>query len=198
MIPRAHISGLILAGGRGSRMGGLDKGLQRFQGIPLAQHAMNRLAPQVNAVAISANRHLDIYATFGATVLTDDLPDFAGPLAGFATGLAHCDTPYLMIVPCDAPLFPTDLVTRLAQALCNANAEMALPLTMSGSQSRLQPVFCLLHRSLAESLETFVRSGGRKVDRWTATRACTLVPFDDAEEFANINTGEELQQLERE
>ena len=110
MIARTDITGLVLAGGRGSRMGGADKGLQSYRGMPLAMHAMLRLAPQVGRVMINANRNLAAYESFGAPVFTDASGDFAGPLAGFVAGLEQCDTPYLVTVPCDSPLFPDDLV----------------------------------------------------------------------------------------
>ena len=110
VLPREQVTGLILAGGRGSRMGGVDKGLQNFRGLPLAMHAMLRLAPQVGEVMINANRNLGAYESFGAPVWPDALPDFAGPLAGFLAGLERCETPYMVTVPCDTPLFPSDLV----------------------------------------------------------------------------------------
>src|SRR5688500_15551878 len=121
-----QISGLVLAGGRGSRMGGVDKGLQNFRGLPLALQAMLRLGPQVGHVMINANRNLGAYESFGAPVWPDALPDFAGPLAGFLTGFEHCETPYLVTVPCDTPLFPLTLVEQLAQALEIADAEIAM------------------------------------------------------------------------
>ena len=117
MIAREQITGLVLAGGRGSRMGGVDKGLQSYHGVPLALHALLRLAPQVGSAMINANRNLAAYESFGVPVWPDALPDFAGPLAGFLAGLEHCETPYLVTLPCDSPLFPEDLVARLAQAL---------------------------------------------------------------------------------
>ncbi|PPE68371.1 molybdenum cofactor guanylyltransferase MobA [Caldimonas thermodepolymerans] len=187
-----QITGLILAGGRGSRMGGVDKGLQNFRGMPLALHALLRLAPQVGSVMINANRNLGAYEAFGAPVWPDALPDYAGPLAGFLTGLEHCETPYLVTVPCDTPLFPEDLVARLADALAQADADIAMVRT--GEQ--VQPVFCLLKSSLVESLVRFTHEGGRKIDRWTAQHRCIEVPFDDESAFFNANTLEELRQLE--
>lgn len=187
-----QITGLILAGGRGSRMGGVDKGLQNFRGMPLALHALLRLAPQVGSVMINANRNLGAYEAFGAPVWPDALPDYAGPLAGFLTGLEHCETPYLVTVPCDTPLFPEDLVARLADALAQADADIAMVRT--GEQ--VQPVFCLLKSSMVESLVRFTHEGGRKIDRWTAQHRCIEVPFDDESAFFNANTLEELRQLE--
>src|SRR5947199_3145619 len=126
MIPRQDITGLILAGGRGSRMGGVDKGLQNHRGVPLALHALMRLAPQVGELMINANRNLAAYESFGVPVWPDSLADYAGPLAGFLTGLEHCETPYMVTVPCDTPLFPQDLVARLAEALEREDAEIAI------------------------------------------------------------------------
>lgn len=187
-----QISGLVLAGGRGSRMGGVDKGLQNFRGLPLALQAMLRLGPQVGHVMINANRNLGAYESFGAPVWPDALPDFAGPLAGFLTGFEHCETPYLVTVPCDTPLFPPTLVEQLTQALETADAEIA----MACAGGRVQPVFCLMKSSLMESLVRYTQGGGRKIDHWTAQHRCIEVPFDDEPAFFNANTLEELRQLE--
>jgi molybdenum cofactor guanylyltransferase len=197
MIAREHISGLILAGGRGSRMGGVDKGLQSYRGIALAMHALMRLAPQVGQLMINANRNLGAYEAMGVPVWPDALPDFAGPLAGFLTGLERCETPFLMTVPCDSPLFPLDLVSRLSGALLEHDAEIAMPATHEDGTLRVQPVFCLMKADLMESLVRFTHEGQRKIDRWTALHRCVEVPFDDAAAFANANTLAELQQLQQ-
>ena len=126
MIDTRDITGLILAGGRGSRMGGADKGLQNWRGMPLATHALLRLAPQVGEVMVNANRNLGAYESMGVPVWPDTLADYAGPLAGFLTGLERCETPYLVSVPCDSPLFPLDLVERLAAALEAEDADIAI------------------------------------------------------------------------
>ncbi len=195
MIAREDITGLVLAGGRGSRMGGADKGLQNYRGVPLALHALLRLAPQVGHVMLNANRNLGAYEALGAPVWPDALPDFAGPLAGFLAGLEQCETPYLVTVPCDSPQFPLDLVARLAQALVAQDAEIAMAATLEDGVMRTQPVFCLMHSSLMESLVQFTAKGERKIDRWTALHRCVEVPFDDTNAFANANTLAELQQL---
>ena len=201
MIDTQDITGLILAGGRGSRMGGADKGLESHHGVPMAMHALLRLAPQVGRVMINANRNLGAYESMGVPVWPDSLPDYAGPLAGFLTGLEHCETPYLVTVPCDSPLFPADLVQRLAQALAAADAEIAMAATREGTttQQRLQvqPVFCLIKTELLESLVRFTQSGQRKIDKWTALHRCVEVRFDDPQAFANANTPAELQQLQQ-
>ena len=201
MIDTQDITGLILAGGRGSRMGGADKGLENHHGVPMAMHALLRLAPQVGRVMINANRNLGAYESMGVPVWPDSLPDYAGPLAGFLSGLEHCEAPYLVTVPCDSPLFPADLVQRLALALTAAGAEIAMAATRegTGAQARLQvqPVFCLLKTGLLESLVRFTQTGQRKIDKWTALHRCVEVPFDDPQAFANANTTAELQQLQR-
>lgn len=204
MIETQDITGLILAGGRGSRMGGVDKGLQKHHGVPMAMHALLRLAPQVGQVMINANRNLGAYESMGVPVWPDSLPDYAGPLAGFLTGLEHCETPYLVTVPCDSPRFPDDLVRRLADALEAADAEIAMAATRDGVTAnaadaplQVQPVFCLMKSELIESLVRFTQSGQRKIDRWTGLHRCVEVPFDDAQAFANANTTDELRELER-
>jgi molybdopterin-guanine dinucleotide biosynthesis protein A len=205
MIDPQAITGLILAGGRGSRMGGADKGLQNFLGMPLALRTLLRLQRQVGQVMINANRNLAAYEAFGVDVWPDGLADYAGPLAGFLTGLERCETPYLVTVPCDTPRFPLDLVARLGAALQRDQAEIAMAAAPERDaqgrvQVRPQPVFCLLHVDLLESLTRFTQQGGRKIDAWTALHRTVLVPFDapgdDPLAFANANTLDELRALE--
>lgn len=199
------ITGLILAGGRGSRMGGVDKGLQNFNGIPLALHTLMRLGPQVETVMVNANRNLSAYESFGASVWPDASADFAGPLSGFLVGLERAETPYLLTVPCDTPRLPLDLAERLATALVRADADIAMAAAPEvkpdgSTEVRAQPVFCLLKIELSESLVAFTHGGGRKIDAWTALHKTVLVPFDtpadDPLAFANVNTLTELQALE--
>jgi molybdopterin-guanine dinucleotide biosynthesis protein A len=202
MIEKTEITGVILAGGRGSRMGGADKGLQNFRGIPLALHTMLRLAPQVGEVMVNANRNLAAYESFGVPVWPDALSDYAGPLAGFLTGLEQCETDYLVTVPCDTPLFPQDLVARLAAALERDGAEIAMAAAREeDGQVRAQPVFSLMRRELMESLVAFTHGGGRKIDAWTAQHKTVLVPFDQPADlpsaFFNANTLAELHRLEQ-
>ena len=197
MIETKDITGLILAGGRGSRMGGVDKGLQNHLGVPLAMHALMRLSPQVGEVMVNANRNLGAYESMGAPVWPDTLADYAGPLAGFLTGLERCETPYLVTVPCDSPLFPADLVARLAQGLEANDADIAMPSTLEAGGSQVHPVFCLMKSDLIESLVRFTASGQRKIDKWTALHRCVEVPFDDARAFANANTADELKALQQ-
>lgn len=198
------ITGLILAGGRGTRMGGSDKGLQNFHGLPLALQTLMRLQLQslpLQEVMINANRNLAAYESLGVAVWPDSIGEFAGPLAGFLTGLENCETPLLLTVPCDSPLFPLDLAERLLKALQDQDADMAMAAAPEADGAvRPQPVFCLLKREMLESLVKFTQSGGRKIDAWTGQHRCAIVPFDlpgdSPQAFANANTLAELQQLE--
>jgi len=205
-IAPVDITGLVLAGGRGSRMGGIDKGLKPFHGTPLALHALLRLGPQVGSLLVNANRNLAAYESFGAPVLPDGLADFAGPLAGFLVGLENCETPWLLTVPCDTPLFPPDLAVRLTEAAQQAEAQIAMASAPErqddGSlQWRPQPVFSLLRADLLESLVRFTHGGGRKIDAWTGQHRTVLVPFDregdSPHAFSNANTLAELHALEQ-
>ena len=202
MLGPDDITGLILAGGRGARMGGVDKGLQIFHGQPLAKMALERLRPQVGRLAINANRHLDTYLNWGVPVCSDgpESGEFAGPLAGFLTGLAHCETPYLCTVPCDTPLFPADLVERLAHGLEENGADLTMAIAVeSAGDLRPQPVFCLMKLELRDDLRRFMAEGGRKIDTWTARQRTAQVPFsrpEDALAFININTPQDLQTLQ--
>lgn len=207
MIKPQDISAVLLAGGRGSRMGGVDKGLQSFRSQPLALHSLERLrgTGSVGPVMLNANRNLAEYEAFGAPVWPDGLADYAGPLAGFLVGLAHCQTPYLLTLPCDTPLFPLDLVPRLCLALEAQEADIAMaaaPEREDGGQTRLrkQPVFCLLRAELLLGLLDFTQAGGRKIDAWAALQRLVVVPFDqpgdDPLAFFNANTLDELQALE--
>ncbi len=199
-IPAEQITGLVLAGGQGSRMGGVDKGLQNHLGMPLALHALLRLQPQVGQMMVNANRNLGAYDAMGVPVWPDaqgtGTERFPGPLAGFLAGLEHCETPYLVTVPCDSPNFPSDLVERLAAGLVAEQAEIAIAATRDQGVLQLQPVFCLMAATLMESLVAFTHGGQRKIDRWTSQHRCATVVFDDADAFVNANTPDELQRLQ--
>lgn len=209
MISASDITGLVLAGGKGSRMGGVDKGLQLFHGTPLALHALQRLQVQTGTTAVNAHRNFADYGALGVPVWPDALPDHAGPLAGFLAGLTHCTTPWLLTVPCDTPRFPHDLALRLAAAASAQGVDMAMAAALGDddpgsslprAQSlRRQPVFSLLHVRLLPSLVAYTRGGGRKIGAWADQHPCTLVPFDqpgdDPEAFYNANTLEQLQAL---
>lgn len=197
-IARADLTGLVLAGGRGSRMEGLDKGLQPYRGATLALHALRRLQPQVGQAMISANRHLEVYRSYGVPVWPDALPDYPGPLTGFLAGLTHCATPWLVCVPCDTPDWPADLVERLAAAAARADAEIALPVVVDAAgQRRPQPAFCLLRRTLHDDLAAYLQAGGRRIGQWARSRRCVEVPFASARDFDNLNTLAELQQAQQ-
>lgn len=201
---KSQITGIVLAGGRGSRMGGVDKGLQLYNGTALAKHAIEQLQSQVGPLLINANRNLDTYEAWGsqvsADVLVDGITDFAGPLAGFLVGLQHCTTPYLVTVPCDTPRFPSDLVNRLADALSQQDADIAMVSSPDEEGVlRHQPVFCLMKRELVKSLKAFTDAGGRKIGAWAVQHKLARVNFnevyDDPKAFYNANTLEDLQQL---
>ena len=201
----AQVDALILAGGRGSRMGGVDKGLQRLNGQTLVEHALARLRQQaggrLGAIIVNANRHLDDYRALGLAVWPDALADFPGPLAGFLAGLEHGSRPWLLTVPCDSPRFPLDLLERLAQAAEREGADLALALGRDeDGRLRRQPVFCLLRRELADSLRAYLQGGGRKIDDWIGSQRQVAVAFDapgdDPRAFYNANTLAELRALE--
>jgi molybdopterin-guanine dinucleotide biosynthesis protein A len=192
---RATIAGLVLAGGEGRRMGGVDKGLQMFDGVPLARRAAERLAPQVASLTISANRHLPQYQALGWPVLQDDpAHQGSGPLAGMWAGLQACALPWLACVPCDVPHAPLDLVARLAAAPGQPLVIFAAapdPAQADGSLRR-HPTCCLLHRAVLPALGAYLQSGGRRLDAWMRSLPHAQVPFDDAAAFANLNTTEDL------
>ena len=198
-----NITGCILAGGRASRMGGVDKGLQMFRGQTLVQHAIKRLQPQVSQLLINANRNSADYALTGLKVVSDT--DYAGmgPLSGFLTGLQHCDTEWLVTVPCDSPFFPLDLVEKLALAATEKQSLLAMAQTprVHDNSWELQPVFCLMHRSLIDSLRNYLQNGGHKISVWAHQQsALVLCPFikpsTGPDPFANANTLQELQNLQ--
>ena len=183
------ITGVILAGGLGRRMGGVDKGLVAFRGQPMVAQVIERLAPQVDEILINANRNTEQYAAFGYRVIADAIEGYAGPLAGLERGLAEARHDLVATAPCDSPFLPADLIDRLLDAMTNAAADLAVART--GDQPH--PVFCLCKRSLHAHLRAYLGAGGRKIDTWYATLAVIEVAFDDqAAAFSNINTPEEL------
>jgi len=185
MITRGELGAVILAGGRGQRMGGAeDKAWVMLQGRPLITHVIERIQPQVGQLFVSANRDLDRYSTLGVTTVVDRWPDQRGPLAGIASVLAVITTPYLLIVPCDTPFLPADLAARLATALIANAADAAV----AHSAGRAQPLCALARRTLAPALDAHVEAGGAKVMQWWAARHTVQVEFADARAFTNINT----------
>ncbi len=198
------VTAVVLAGGRGSRMGGADKGLQPFNGASLAFNALSRLQIQVGGplggVMINANRNIAQYESLGVPVWQDTLADYAGPLAGFLTGMQRSQTPYLLTVPCDTPLFPLDLAQRMMRALKAESATMAIAQSCEDTQLHHQPVFALMSCALLDSLMTFTQAGGRKIMAWAQQQKIVYVPFnqpkDNLKAFYNANTLEELHALE--
>ena len=182
------ITGVVLAGGQGRRMGNVDKGLQPLHGKPMIASVLDRFAPQVDEVLINANRHLDHYAGFGYRVISDRIDGYAGPLAGLHCGLLEAAHPLVATVPCDSPYLPVDLIYRLRAALEHAQADLAVART--GTQPH--PVFCLCHKTLAAGLNGYLAAGGRKIDAWYASLHAVEVDFADDAAFSNINTREEL------
>ena len=181
------VTGIVLAGGQGRRMGGVDKGLQRLHDKPMVEHVIGRLAPQVDEILINANQNLEAYGRFGYRVVPDAIGGFAGPLAGLHAGLGAAQHPFALTVPCDSPFLPADLFSRLKNEL----HEHDLAVAKTGHQPH--PVFSLVRVSVLEHLSKFLSAGGRKIDAWYSTLRVIEVAFDDeAEAFRNINTREEL------
>jgi molybdopterin-guanine dinucleotide biosynthesis protein A len=195
-IARDDITGLVLAGGRGTRMGGVDKGLQNHRGLPLALHALLRLQMQVGAAMINANRNLGAYEAMGVPVWPDSMPDFPGPLGGLLAGLEHCETPWLLTVPCDTPNFPLDLAERLGAAVAAAGVPVATAATREDGQLRAQPVFSLVRTDLLESLVAYLQAGERKIMPWLRQHGGVEVVFEDPTAFHNANTLADLQRLQ--
>lgn len=186
-ITGSGVTGIVLAGGQGRRMGGVDKGLQLLHDKPMVAHVIGRLAPQVDEILINANQNLEVYARFGYRVLPDAIGGFAGPLAGLHAGLSAASHPFVLTVPCDSPFLPADLFSRLQSGLA------ANDLAVAKTNDQPHPVFSLVRVSVLEHLSKFLIAGGRKIDAWYSTLKIVEVPFDDeADAFRNINTRKEL------
>ena len=191
------VTGLVLAGGRGTRMGGVDKGLQIFREKPMTAHVVERLAPQVGKLAINANQNADIYRNFGKPVWPDRLEAFPGPLAGLHIGMLKCDTTFLAAAPCDSPFLPMDLVARLMDAIDEHGAHVAFAVTGQGESLQAHPVFCLLEvASCLPSLVQYLEGGGRRMVAWMRSLSAVEVHFPDESAFRNINTLDELKKLQ--
>ena len=207
-----EVTGVILAGGRGQRMGGLDKGLQPFLGRRLIDHAVDRLKPQVKSLLIVANRHGDIYAELGYPVVDDAsanragpddksvavpgaYPRFEGPMVGLMAGLMACETPWLVTVPCDSPLFPSNLVERLLAAASRQGGGLAVAAIQGQEGVRLQPVFSLVHVTMHARLRRFLETGQRRFADWLIEQKAEQVLFDQPDDFGNVNTLEDLDDL---
>lgn len=187
-----QINAVILAGGMARRMGGNDKGLVDLNGQPMIKHAIDRVKPQVKEILINANRNQNLYAEFGYPVVSDEDSGYLGPLAGMITAMAQTDTDYLLVVPCDCPLLPTDLVSRMLSQIESNDAELAV----ASDGKREQPVVMLLKPSLRGSMKAFLDAGERKIDFWYAKHNCVVTDFSDQPNaFVNVNTPEQKQQL---
>ena len=194
IVQPTEITAVILAGGRGRRMGGKDKGLVEINNLPLIEHVLSAMTPQVGQLVINANRNIEEYQRYGFPVVSDTMEDYQGPLAGFASTMAAAETDYIVTIPCDSPLLPADLVQRLVHALQNEDAELAV----AHDGERLQPVFALIRVSLLPSLLEFLRRGDRKIDLWYAQHKIAKADFSDIPEtFLNINTPGDQEQLQR-
>lgn len=197
MISSKEITGLILAGGRAQRMGGIDKGLIPFHNKPLIESAIAKLKPQTQSIIINANRNITKYASYGYPVIMDETPDFSGPLAGFAVGLKACKTSYLLTSPCDSPLLPNNLAELLSAEMERGDFQLVYASSKEADgKVWAQPVFCLMRTNLQESLTQFLMKGDLKIDRWFKELRSSTVIFDDPQVFANVNTPEELKALE--
>ena len=186
------INAVILAGGQGSRLGGLDKGLVELNKRPLIQHVIHRIQPQVSNIIISANRNIEAYSNFGFNVYEDDIPDFAGPLAGILKALEHSQSKWLLVVPSDSPFIPNDLVQRLSDNI--ESNKVAIP----HDGKYLHPTFALVHKNLTPSLKEFLQQGERKARVWMQQQEHTIVDFSEqAHAFININTENELKNAEQ-
>lgn len=186
------ITGIILAGGQGSRMGGVNKAMLSLHGKPLITHALQRFAPQVDELFINANTDIEQFNQLGYPVISDTASGFPGPLAGLQAGMEKSSQALIATIPCDSPFLPCDLVRRLEEALHAKHADVAV----AHANQRLQPVFCLCRCALLPKLTQYLQQGGRKMETWFDSLRYAPVEFDDAAAFTNINTPEELATLE--
>lgn len=188
-----NVTGVILAGGRATRMGGQDKGLIEIAGKTIVERIARQLSTQVPVVLINANRNLDRYQKFGHSVIADELEHFQGPLAGMVTALRSIQNEWLLTVPCDGPFLAGDYASKMMQAA----DRQSVSLVVASDGKRLQPVYALIRKSLVDSLDAFLQSGERKIDRWYAQQSYAEVPFTDKwQMFTNINTPEQLRDAE--
>lgn len=186
-INKSQITAVILAGGQGRRLGGQDKGLVKFQSKFLIEHVLESISPQVDSVLINANRNQETYARFGYDIISDELSDFQGPLAGFAIAMQASKTDYIITMPCDGPHLPEDYVSRLVAA---TNDDDTIIVAHDGN--RLQPVHALIPISLIDSLLDFLENGDRKIDLWYSQHKMLTADFSDKPEvFFNVNTEEQ-------
>jgi molybdenum cofactor guanylyltransferase len=190
----SHITGVVLAGGRATRMGGVDKGLLQLAGRPMVEYVIEAFKSQVNNIIINANRNQEVYAAYGYPVISDLLGGFCGPLAGIASAMQYAHTPYIVTAPCDSPFVPGNLTQKLYHAMTTDQVEISV----AHNGERLQPVFALLKCELLPSLLSYLNAGERKIDSWYARHTLAIVDFSDqSDAFININTAEEIKTIER-
>lgn len=197
MLPVDQISALILAGGRGSRLGGQDKGLIDLMGQPMIAHVLSVLRTQVHMVLVSANRHIEEYQALGTPVVKDRLSDYQGPLAGIEAGLTVCPTPYLAIFPCDAPCLDRALLPMLYEEMERTNTDIVYALSRQGERLYPEPTFALIRADMLSSLRRFLDAGNRKLLDWYQQADYAEVLFEDLRCFANANTDLDLVQLQQ-
>lgn len=189
-ISSSEITGVILAGGQARRMNGQDKGLVMLSNKPMIEYVIEALKPQTSKLIINANRNHDVYSSYGIEIIADQLSGFCGPLAGMASALKTIKTEYMVTAPCDSPFIPDNLVQRLATELENK----ATDISVAHNGERIQPVFCMLKKSLAQSLNNYLAAGDRKIDRWFEQHNYAVADFSDVPStFDNINTPEDIE-----
>lgn len=197
MIKQQDITAVILAGGKGRRLGGQDKGLVHYKNKPLVEHVIQRIQPQLNNILINANRNLETYSTYGFPIISDELSDFQGPLAGFASAMKIVQTSHIITLPCDGPFLPSDLVLRMLKAQSNTFKAVNNAIIVAHNGERLQPVYALIPVSLLANLEQYLETGARKIETWYRQNTMISVDFSDKPEtFRNINTEEQRQIFE--
>jgi len=190
MTINTNITGVILAGGQARRMDGQDKGLIMLNDKPMIEYIIDAFKPQASKLIINANRNHELYSKYGLDIVADELSGFCGPLAGMASALQTIEDNYMVTVPCDTPFIPIDLVQRLTNALKNESAEISV----AHNGDRIQPVFCMINKSLQQSLNDYLASGERKIYRWFEQHNYAIADFSDVPEtFDNINTPEDIQ-----
>ncbi|WP_034461497.1 molybdenum cofactor guanylyltransferase MobA [Buttiauxella noackiae] len=188
-----EVTGVVLAGGRATRMGGLDKGLINLNGQPLFEHVMSKLAPQVGSVVISANRNIEIYQSFGIDVLSDTLPDYPGPLAGMLSAMQHLSGEWFLFCPCDTPNIPDDLAYQLWMQKGESYAMWV------DDGERDHPTIALMHRKLVTDLEQYLAAGERRVMLFLREVGGKPILFaNQMQNFINVNTPEDLMHREKE
>lgn len=196
-IVSSEITALILCGGQAIRMGGEDKGLLLVKNKTLVEWTINRVQSSVNRIIINANRNQSKYEALGFTTIADASIDYLGPLAGFQVGLIHSQTPYVLILPCDTPLFPVNLATQLAIAMEDNQVDCTYAVSMENDLEQAHPVFCLLKKSTLNSLQQFMQTGQRKIDKWFQSLNHQKVLFEDPKAFINVNSHHELLLVEK-